>query len=187
MGSFMDLAGRRFGRLTVLSVEKEKTASGNYRWHCICDCGEKNTLPSDHLVRTAQPVRSCGCLRNDRVREAVSPNPDEVAFRLLVGVYKKRARKKQIEFALSDARFRSLTSLDCQYCGAPPAMIIRNKSGSGQYIYNSIDRRDPSQGYTKNNSTPCCKVCNYMKWTLSEKEFLCHATVIAGRVRQCKS
>lgn len=182
MGVFRDLAGKRFGRLEVISVADEKTSSGNYQWNCKCDCGSEKVLPSDHLVRRKQPVKSCGCLRNDRVRAAVSAEPDEVAFRLLVGSYVKRARKKEIAFSLSETKFRELTSSDCHYCGKPPEMLMQNRGGTGSYVYNSIDRLNPSKGYTDENSVPCCKICNYMKWTLTERDFISHVKLIAERV-----
>jgi hypothetical protein len=180
MGVFRDLAGERFGRLTVVSFSG-KTASGNYKWQCSCDCGASKTLPSDHLVRKAQPVISCGCYRDDRIRETCSPDPDAVAFRLLLGTYKKRSRIKKIAFDLTDEEFSRITSSDCRYCGAAPSLVMMNKPGTGRYIYNSIDRKDPKRGYVADNVTACCKPCNYMKWTLSESEFIARATAIARK------
>lgn len=178
MGGFRDLAGERFGRLTVVAFSG-KTASGNYKWQCSCDCGVSKTLPSDHLVRKVQPVQSCGCYRDDQTRAACSPDPDAVAFRLLLGSYRKRSRLKGIAFDLTEEAFRQITSSDCRYCGASPSLTISNKPGTGYYTYNSIDRKDPRRGYVTDNVTACCKPCNYMKWTLSEDEFISRAKAIA--------
>ena len=38
MGKFVDLTGKRFGRLTVIS-RAEKDKFGHPRWLCRCDCG----------------------------------------------------------------------------------------------------------------------------------------------------
>lgn len=46
----------------------------------------------------------------------------------------------------------------CSYCG------IKEKLG--------IDRVDNSVGYTKENSVPCCKLCNFMKKAMSRNDFL---------------
>jgi hypothetical protein len=183
MGTFRDLTGDRFGRLTAVSVGP-KNRSGNYTWNCVCDCGAETTLPADHLLRKVQPVKSCGCFRNDRTREACSPNPDQTAFRLLISAYKKRARAKGLAFSLTDEQFRTITSGECHYCGTPPAMVMENRSRTGRYLYSSIDRKDPSQGYTEANSAPCCKTCNYMKWTLSEQEFIQRARAIAAKAQR---
>lgn len=36
---------------------------------------------------------------------------------------------------------------------------------------NGIDRVDSNIGYTKDNSVPCCKYCNFAKHTMSEDDF----------------
>jgi hypothetical protein len=53
-GRFEDLAGRKFGRLTVEGY------MGDTRWWCKCDCGGKNIVQTGHLK--SGHVRSCGCL-----------------------------------------------------------------------------------------------------------------------------
>lgn len=184
MGSFLNLSGKKFGRLQV-TEKAGKNRAGNYIWKCICDCGKEKLIPSDHLVREKQPVTSCGCYRNDRVRERHSP--DDTAFRLLVGVYKKRSRYKNIQFELSEDEFRTLTSSNCIYCGDPPSMVIQNKPKTGSYVYSSIDRKHPNEGYTLSNSVSCCKPCNYMKWVFSEEEFLERVRIIAERHKHGKA
>lgn len=177
MVAFLDLTGKTFGRLVVISVAG-KNRSGNYKWLVECECGNKKEIPSDHLVRERQPVMSCGCYRNDRIREACCPNPDQVAFNLLFLAYKKRARLKKLEFGLDVDEFRNLTGSDCHYCGAPPAQEMRNKPKTGLYVYNGVDKIDPNGNYTISNCVPCCKKCNYMKGTLSVAEFLSHVSSI---------
>lgn len=182
MGGFRDLSGQDFGRLSVISVGPINR-SGNYTWNCMCNCGTATTVAGDHLVRRFQPVKSCGCFRNDRTRQVCSPDPNAVAYRLLVGGYKKRARLNNMEFTLTDEQFRMLTSSDCRYCGAQPEMVMENKPRTGMYVYNSIDRRDPNKGYTFENSSPSCKTCNYMKWVLSDDRFIRQAQLIAEKAK----
>ncbi len=67
MPAFIDLTGSVFGRLTVLGMNG-KNKRGNYRWLCECKCGNRITAESSNLRR--QLTQSCGCYRNDRVREA---------------------------------------------------------------------------------------------------------------------
>lgn len=171
LGVKKDLTGQRFSRLLVLS-EAGKTKSGNYRWLCLCDCGSEKIIPSDHLTRRLQPVVSCGCYRDERIRETCSPDPDAVAFRLLYGTYRKRSLQKKIDLTLTDTEFRDLTSSNCHYCGEPPSMVITNKSKSGCYTYNSIDRIDSKKGYTQDNTLPSCHRCNIMKMAMGYDEFL---------------
>lgn len=39
MGKFIDLTGKRFGRLIVKGIVG-KNKYGTYIWNCICDCGK---------------------------------------------------------------------------------------------------------------------------------------------------
>lgn len=62
MPAFIDITGRRFGRLTViehLPYQRDRDRYG-VRWHCRCDCGKE-------IFTISQPLRdgrtkSCGCL-----------------------------------------------------------------------------------------------------------------------------
>lgn len=78
--------------------------------------------------------------------------------------YLKRANSKSLQFTLSEQEFETLLSKQCHYCGS-----------SGKI---GIDRVDSSLGYTIDNSVPCCKKCNMMKFTYPLSEFLAHIKVI---------
>lgn len=58
MPAFIDITGKRFGRLTALEA-LEGTPQG-VRWRCICDCGRPVITPSRPL-RDGR-TKSCGCL-----------------------------------------------------------------------------------------------------------------------------
>lgn len=62
--AFIDLTGRRFGRLVVMyRCENKKTKHA--RWVCKCDCGlEINTL--GQTLRSGESS-SCGCLRSELI------------------------------------------------------------------------------------------------------------------------
>ena len=55
---FIDMRGRRFGRLTV--IEEAGRRFGQVRWRCQCVCGNTILAPGYGLRRGA--TRSCGCL-----------------------------------------------------------------------------------------------------------------------------
>lgn len=63
-----DLAGQRFGRLTVLGIAAPPAGRKRtvYQWRCRCDCGTE-TIVSVNALTTGN-TQSCGCLQ----REAVS-------------------------------------------------------------------------------------------------------------------
>jgi hypothetical protein len=59
-----DLAGLRFGRLTVLARDYSKK-TGQARWLCRCDCGTLTSAGSESL-RMGR-TKSCGCWRRESV------------------------------------------------------------------------------------------------------------------------
>jgi hypothetical protein len=60
----IDLAGRRFGRLTVLRQGDSHRTSGGHqvvRWECVCSCGNKTLVRGGFLA--SGTTSSCGCFR----------------------------------------------------------------------------------------------------------------------------
>lgn len=63
MGSFIDLKGKRFGKLLVVKrANNYITPAGNYitMWECKCDCGNIKAI-SGHALRNGF-TKSCGCI-----------------------------------------------------------------------------------------------------------------------------
>lgn len=56
---FIDLTGRRFGKLLVLSISSSKNNMA--RWDCACDCGSRTTVYGGNLRRGLST--SCGCYK----------------------------------------------------------------------------------------------------------------------------
>lgn len=67
MGKFIDLTGKKFGRLTVLYSEGKIYNSKNrcYYWMCRCDCGNLKSVRGAHLKNGL--VNSCGCLKKEKL------------------------------------------------------------------------------------------------------------------------
>ena len=62
MGAFIDLTGKRFGRLTVISRAEEYIAPNGWhtpQWLCKCDCGKTTIARGQYLRRGT--TASCGC------------------------------------------------------------------------------------------------------------------------------
>ena len=57
-----DLTGQKFGRLTVIGLQPQK--SRKTYWICQCDCGNVKNVRSDSLQRGN--VKSCGCMKKDQ-------------------------------------------------------------------------------------------------------------------------
>lgn len=162
----IDIRGKKFGKWLVLNepyIPTEKGAS----WKCKCDCGTIKQVNSNDLRKGIST--SCGC--STKLPEG------ESACRWLFNHYKKDNAKKRgfsWEFTLDD--FKKITKERCWRCGEEPKQIMNMKDShrNGAYIYNGIDRKDNTQGYTKENSVACCGYCNSIKSDKSEEEYIEH-------------
>lgn len=57
---FIDLAGRRFGKLVAIKPNGQNRAK-QYLWLCQCDCGNASTAIGSNLIRGN--TKACGCVR----------------------------------------------------------------------------------------------------------------------------
>lgn len=165
MTKYANLVGHTFGRLTVVS--RAENISNRIAYTCSCSCGGSVTTIASSLIRGA--TTSCGCYREEfrRLPEG------EAAFNDLLYSYKWGAKKKGRSFELTKEEFKALTKSPCTYCGTPPLTVKSvKKATNGTYLYNGVDRKDNSLGYTVANTQPCCGICNQAKHTLTEDQFL---------------
>jgi len=166
-----NLIGKKFNRLEVINYDHINKKGTRY-WRCKCDCGKDSIVSTAKLKKGT--TKSCGCFNSDRGTE-----PGEFGLRKIFRRTRDQAKKRNIIFNLSIEDFKVLTKKVCFYCGIEPYMISYKKQVErSQYIYNGIDRKDSNKGYTLENSVPCCKLCNWMKRTLTVDQFLNHITSI---------
>jgi len=108
--------------------------------------------------------------RNNRERMVVANARYAASHKGRYGCLVRAARERGHALELSIDEWFEIAQLPCSYCGTPG---LSAPTGYG------IDRIDSSLGYTKGNSTPCCRECNSMKSNLDADEFLSHVTKIA--------
>jgi len=63
----VDLLGRKFGRLTVVSLDHTES-KGRKFWKCICACETFSVVAACHLL--SGHTSSCGCLMRERTSQA---------------------------------------------------------------------------------------------------------------------
>lgn len=86
----VDIAGQRFGRLTVVALAGLGGNGKHARWTCRCDCGGETCVAGQHLRRGN--VRSCGCL----AREVGERNRDVATKHGMVGTVEYQAWRNMI-------------------------------------------------------------------------------------------
>lgn len=70
MGKFIDLTGKRFGKLTVIERSEDHIQpSGQHctMWLCKCDCGNEVSVRGSDLKYSK--TRSCGCLHGENLEK----------------------------------------------------------------------------------------------------------------------
>jgi predicted SprT family Zn-dependent metalloprotease len=78
MTKFIDLSGKRFGRLLV--VERAPKKGRRTQFICKCDCGNEKIALSDKLQ--SGETKSCGCLRTEIV---ASKNRSNAIHKINIG------------------------------------------------------------------------------------------------------
>jgi hypothetical protein len=92
---------------------------------------------------------------------------------------RSEARHAGLDFALSKDEFVEIVLSPCIYCGGPPTKVrsLRDKGSAYPAVglpyirVHGIDRAKSSRGYTKENSLPCCWVCNRAKSDMQLSKF----------------
>lgn len=81
MGRIVNLEGRVFGKLTVLSFS-HKNKRHQRLWECQCDCGNKAFVNSSNLL--IGKTRSCGCLPKKKPIHGFSKTPLSLVLKHLL-------------------------------------------------------------------------------------------------------
>ncbi len=138
----------------LANPEKEALRHQKYQ-HDNPEKGIKNNriYRARHPDRAYAAVRKCNAAHSERYIGG------------LLAQYRERADNKGITFTITELEFRKMFSQDCAYCGDPPT-----QDGCG-VVRNGIDRVDNALGYTKENTVPCCAMCNYLKKDYALSDF----------------
>lgn len=172
----MDLTGHRYGRLEVLRRVGHTKNNGSL-WECRCDCGRMARVSLASL--RSGNTKSCGCFKIEnqiRLGEVLNKGrklpPGESLARHAFSECKVNAKKRGIEWMLSEDEFRRLVAGPCSYCGVPYSKRRRAKGYNGEFVCSGIDRVNSSLPYEIGNCVPCCWTCNVAKASMGREEFL---------------
>lgn len=183
MGAFLDRTGLKYGRLTVLK-HNGKDKRNKHLWLCKCECGNEKVVVSDNL--SSGKSNSCGCLKaeflaNSGFQFRGIENREDAVLKVQYSHLKRRHKKLDTKNKVIDFKvFKNLSKSNCKYCGLEYSKEIEDRlseKSDGKKLsdniikINGIDRADSNLGYTKENSVPCCKYCNFAKHTMSENYF----------------
>ena len=160
--------GEKYNRLTVIKFHHSDKRWR--KWYSVkCDCGDEKIVMGSAMI--SGNTKSCGCLAQEvKANKRIPGNYSEVTA-IILG-YKRHAKRRGYKWELTRNDINNIIKMPCFYCGSEPNNIkkIKNSVGNG-LKYSGIDRMDNTKNYTKENTVPCCKICNYAKKNMTTNEF----------------
>lgn len=171
----IDLSGKSFGNLTV--IKRAHNKNNEPSWECRCNCGKITIVTGSNL--RYNKTRNCfSCGRTLPVGVA--------ARKRIYNIYRKNAIKQNRSFLLTLEEFVVICQKPCVFCGCKPEQKASNNinknSCNGDFVYNGIDRIDNNIGYEIDNCQACCSVCNFMKQTTPQGQFVSHVKKISNHL-----
>jgi hypothetical protein len=136
------------------NYDKVVTAWMKYRQKQI------NTLGvEEYLKKNAEQAKKWRESNPEKVKQN---NENKInSLNLNYSIYKRSANDKNLLFELTFDEYMNIVKNNCRYCG------FLHERG-----FNGIDRKSSKIGYTIKNCLSCCKMCNYMKTSVSENNFI---------------
>lgn len=142
----LELTGQRFGRLIVESKNSIRALSGNIRWDCVCDCGNRTTVVGYSLVRG--DTTSCGCyaIETTKERETVHGMTSTAEYRSWKAMIRRCTNSNDKSY--SDYGGRGITVCD-RWMNSFEAFY--QDMGNRPSVDHSLDREENDKGYYKEN------------------------------------
>lgn len=172
MPKVVNIIGQKFGRLLVIKEFSERTPNGHKKYVCNCDCGNTHITSGESIRKGSS--KSCGCLRREYKSSNYNENRKQQILKdLYHSTVVKRCKSKGWVDFLDFSLFENIVQSNCKYCGVEPISKIEDRSNknNGYLMVNGVDRIDSDLGYTRENSVPCCKICNSAKNNMSVNDF----------------
>lgn len=183
-----NLAGRRFGRLTIIELVRSDHIGRT--WRARCDCGVEKLLGTSNLART----RSCGCLAVENGRARATHGESRTGaqtpeYRTWVGMIGRCTYPTHSSYRWYGAIGISVCQRWLKYENFLADM------GRKPSPKHSIDRRDPQGNYEPENcrwATPVEQANNHRNTrflthdglTMSVTEWERHVAFPIGVIRQ---
>ena len=180
MPSVVDLTGKSFGRLTVVS-RAANSPHGKARWVCRCECGTDVTVVGATLTRGA--TSSCGCSRREKMasrQRTHGLSKSSPIYGIWKGMRKRCSDPSDRFYHRYGGRGIGVCDRWLDFANFHHDMIGTYRPGL------TIERRDVDSGYSPEN---CCwvtlaeqfKNTSQTHWVEFDSERMC----LADAARKC--
>lgn len=171
-----NLKGRSFGHLIVLERSEKTNSHGNVYWTCECKrCGNQKDIAANGLRSGYH--KSCGCLKKTRTKESSKTIPGHIWYSI-----QDSAKRRGIGFDLTVEEAEELLEeqkYECPLTGCYLGFDIVNPKSSNTTA--SLDRKDSSRPYSKDNCWWILKPINIMKGSMTVEDFTMYCKMICNR------
>ena len=143
-GKLKDLTGNRYGRLTVLGLDRVENKKSF--WRCLCDCGNHTIVRSDCLKSgTGRPCTlSCGCYNREKKSSYIDDRSKEKLYRVYYGMLERCNNPNATAYKHYGAR-----GIKCLFGGYPQFKSWALSNGYKEGL--TIDRIDNNGNYEPSN------------------------------------
>lgn len=159
---------------------------GDVSYKVRCKCGVERLVMCTMLVKGIS--KSCGC----RMHAPKNDNPNwkgtENIPGRLIGRYKRRAERREIEFTVTPDMLQSQFTIQTGTCALSGETLTFGSGLSGFYLDTnaSIDRIDSAVGYVSGNIQWVTKDVNMAKQQLNQTTFITMCCSVADKYRSGK-
>lgn len=182
----IEMLGRQFNSWLVLSeVPGSGKVTGGVKWICKCLECKDDYIVSGANLRSGLSKRcvKCGCGHSHSKQigqTRTKRTSQESAYYYLYLQLKKSAKKRKLEWRLTEQAVKEIVNKNCIYCGTKPSLKcnplkhqgLSQRHTDGAVVYrNGIDRINSSIGYLPDNCVPACETCNKAKLDYSFDDF----------------
>ena len=172
-----NLVGRKFGKLTVLSLAPRK--NNLVYWFCECDCGKSVTIRTGSLL--SGNTKSCGCINPTTAPGNKSchwKGYEEISGYFLCRL-RRCAQSRGIEVDITLENIWDIYLKQNKTCALSSVPIVFNNKRRESAGSVSVDRIDSNKPYTPDNIQLVHKIVNKMKQDFPEDQFVMFCHLIA--------
>lgn len=183
-----DLRGLKWNNLTAIAPAEQPNhisrQKPNQFWLFQCDCGNIKILDPKDVRRTRNPTQSCGCIKQQMIKDRKPRYYKDTAFeqisdnymkyQILNGESKGTRCLRGIKFNLSKKDLWDLWEKQQGKCAYTGLDLLVNFTSTTSYseCTASLDRIDSSKGYDIDNVEWVHKKINIMKNKFTKTDFI---------------